>query len=110
MASNDVVTLQDATFDKEVLKSDIPVLVDFWAVWCGPCKAIAPAVEELAAQYKGKVKVAKMDVDEHQQVPQQFGIRSIPTLLVFKGGRVVDTIVGAVPKSKLEDSLKKAIS
>jgi thioredoxin 1 len=109
MASNDVVTLQDSTFDTEVLKSDVPVLVDFWAVWCGPCKAIAPAVEELAKQYKGKVKVAKMDVDEHQQIPQQFGIRSIPTLLVFKGGRVVDTIVGAVPKSKLEDSLKKAI-
>jgi thioredoxin 1 len=110
MASNDVVTLQDATFDKEVLKSDVPVLVDFWAVWCGPCKAIAPAVEELAKQYKGKVKIAKMDVDEHQQIPQQFGIRSIPTLLVFKGGRVVDTIVGAVPKSKLEESLKKALS
>ena len=110
MASNDVITLQDATFDKEVLKSDVPVLVDFWAVWCGPCKAIAPAVEELAKQYKGKVKIAKMDVDEHQQVPQQFGIRSIPTLLLFKGGRVVDTIVGAVPKAKLEESLKKAIS
>ncbi len=110
MASNDVLILQDATFDKEVLKSDIPVLVDFWAVWCGPCKAVAPAVEELAKQYKGKVKIAKMDVDEHQQVPQQYGIRSIPTLLLFKGGRVVDTIVGAVPKSKLEDSLKKALS
>jgi thioredoxin 1 len=109
MASNDVVTLQDATFDAEVLKSDIPVLVDFWAVWCGPCKAIAPTVEELAKQYKGKVKIAKMDVDQYQQVPQQFGIRSIPTLLLFKGGRVVDTIVGAVPKSKLEESLKKAI-
>jgi thioredoxin 1 len=110
MASNDVVTLQDATFQQEVLKSDVPVLVDFWAVWCGPCKAIAPVVEELAKQYKGKVKIAKMDVDEHQQVPQQFGIRSIPTLLLFKGGRVVDTIVGAVPKSKLEESLKKALS
>ncbi len=109
MASNDLVILQDATFDKEVLKSDVPVLVDFWAVWCGPCKAIAPAVEELAKQYKGKVKVAKMDVDEHQQVPQQYGIRSIPTLLLFKGGRVVDTIVGAVPKTKLEDSIKKVI-
>jgi thioredoxin 1 len=109
MASNDLVILQDATFDKEVLKSDVPVLVDFWAVWCGPCKAIAPAVEELARQYKGKVKVAKMDVDEHQQVPQQYGIRSIPTLLLFKGGRVVDTIVGAVPKTKLEDSIKKVI-
>ncbi len=109
MASNDLVILQDATFDKEVLKSDVPVLVDFWAVWCGPCKAIAPAVEELAKQYKGKVKIAKMDVDEHQQVPQQYGIRSIPTLLLFKGGRVVDTIVGAVPRSKLEDSIKKVI-
>ncbi len=110
MASSDVVTLQDATFDKEVLKSDIPVLVDFWAVWCGPCKAIAPAVDELASQYKGKVKIAKMDVDQHQQVPQQYGIRSIPTLLLFKGGRVVDTIVGAVPKAKLEESLKKALA
>ncbi len=110
MASNDVVTLQDATFEKEVLKSDIPVLVDFWAVWCGPCKAIAPAVDELAQAYKGKVKVAKMNVDDHQGVPQQFGIRSIPTLLLFKGGRVVDTIVGAVSKSKLEDSLKKALT
>ncbi len=109
MASNDLVILQDATFDKEVLKSDVPVLVDFWAVWCGPCKAIAPAVEQLATEYKGKVKVAKMDVDAHQNVPQQYGIRSIPTLLVFKGGRVVDTIVGAVPKAKLEESLKKAI-
>ncbi len=109
MASNDLVILQDATFDKEVLKSDVPVLVDFWAVWCGPCKAIAPAVEELAKQYKGKVKIAKMDLDEHQQVPQQYGIRSIPTLLLFKGGRVVDTIVGAVPRSKLEESIKKVI-
>ncbi|HUL59329.1 MAG TPA: thioredoxin [Anaeromyxobacteraceae bacterium] len=108
MASNDLVILQDTTFDKEVLKSDIPVLVDFWATWCGPCKAIAPTVEELAKQYKGKVKVAKMDVDEHQQVPQQYGIRSIPTLLVFKGGRVVDTIIGAVSKGKIEDALKKA--
>jgi thioredoxin 1 len=110
MASNDLVILQDSTFEAEVLKSDIPVLVDFWAVWCGPCKAIAPTVEELARQYKGKVKVAKMDVDEHQQVPQQYGIRSIPTLLLFKGGRVVDTIIGAVPRAKLEESLKKAIS
>jgi thioredoxin len=110
MPSADVVVLQDATFDSEVLKSDIPVLVDFWAVWCGPCKAIAPTVEELAKQYRGKVKVAKMDVDEHQKVPQQYGIRSIPTLLLFKGGRVVDTIVGAVPRSKLEESLKKAIA
>jgi thioredoxin 1 len=109
MASNDVVTFQDATFDKEVLKSDLPVLVDFWAVWCGPCKAIAPVVDELATLYRGKVKIGKMDVDSQQMVPQQFGIRSIPTLLVFKGGRVVDTIIGAVPRSKIEESLKKAM-
>ena len=109
MASNDVVTLQDATFEQEVLKSDTPVLVDFWAVWCGPCKAIAPAVEEIAREYKGKVKVAKLDVDNAQQTAQKFGIRSIPTLLVFKGGRVVDTIVGAVPKSKLVDAISKHV-
>ncbi len=109
MASPDVVTLEDGTFDSEVLKSDVPVLVDFWAVWCGPCKAIAPAVEEIARDFRGKVKVAKLDVDHHQQVPQKYGIRSIPTLLVFKGGRVVDTIVGAVPKSKIVDSVQRAM-
>jgi len=109
MASEDVVHFKDSTFQTEVLKSDLPVLVDFWAVWCGPCKAIAPVVDELATQYKGKVKIGKMDVDHEQTVPQQFGIRSIPTLLVFKGGRVVDTIIGAVSKSKIEESLKKAM-
>jgi thioredoxin 1 len=109
MSSPDVVHFKDSTFQTEVLKSEIPVLVDFWAVWCGPCKAIAPVVEELATLYKGKVKIGKMDVDHEQMVPQQFGIRSIPTLLVFKGGRVVDTIIGAVPKSKIEESLKKAM-
>jgi thioredoxin 1 len=109
MASADVVHFKDSTFQTEVLKSDLPVLVDFWAVWCGPCKAIAPVVDELATQYKGKVKVGKIDVDNEQQVAQQFGIRSIPTLLVFKGGRVVDTIIGAVPKSKIEESLKKLL-
>ena len=109
MASADIVQLKDSTFQTEVLKSDIPVLVDFWAVWCGPCKAIGPMVDELATQYKGKGKVGKMDVDHEQQTAQQFGIRSIPTLLVFKGGRVVDTIIGAVPKPKIEESLKKAM-
>jgi thioredoxin 1 len=108
MASTEVVTLKDSTFEQEVLKSDTPVLVDFWAVWCGPCKAIAPVVDSLATQYKGKLKVAKMDVDEHQQVPQQYGIRSIPTLLLFKGGRVVDTVIG-FDKTKLEASVKKVI-
>ena len=106
MASNDVVTLQDSTFDAEVLKSDVPVLVDFWAVWCGPCKAIAPAVEDIALRYKGKLKVGKMDVDTHQQVPQNFGIRSIPTLLIFKDGKVVGTVIGA-DKGKLEEAVKK---
>ena len=109
MASSDVVILEDGTFDQEVLKSETPVLVDFWATWCGPCKAIAPAIDELAAEYKGKIKIAKIDIDSHQGVPQKYGIRSIPTLLVFKGGRVVDTIVGAVPKSKLSEALKKHV-
>ena len=109
MASEDVVTLQDGTFDQEVLKSETPVLVDFWAVWCQPCKAIAPTVDDLARRYKGKLKVAKMNVDDHQHVPQQYGIRSIPTLLIFKGGRVVDTVVGA-DKGRLEESVKKAVS
>lgn len=106
--SVDVITLEDQTFDKEVLKSDLPVLVDFWAVWCQPCKVIAPAVDALAAKYKGKLKVGKMDVDQHQLYPQQYGIRSIPTLLLFKGGKVVDMIVGT-DKAKLEESVRKVV-
>ncbi|OGU72182.1 MAG: thioredoxin, partial [Ignavibacteria bacterium RIFCSPLOWO2_02_FULL_55_14] len=95
------VEVTDANFDTEVLKSDKPVLVDFWAVWCGPCKMIAPAVEEIAKEYDGKLKVGKLDVDNNQQVSMKFGIRSIPTLLIFKSGRVVDQLVGAVPKRTL---------
>lgn len=106
MASNDVVTLEDGTFDAEVLKSDIPVLVDFWAVWCGPCKAIAPVVEQIAKDFKGKVKVGKMDIDHHREVAQKYNIRSIPTLLVFKGGKVVDTVIGA-DRTRLIESIKK---
>ena len=106
MASNDVVTLEDGTFDNEVLKSEIPVLVDFWATWCGPCKAIAPVVEQIAVDFKGKVKVGKMDIDKHQGVAQKFNIRSIPTLLVFKGGKVVDTVIGA-DRTRIIDSVKK---
>jgi thioredoxin 1 len=109
MAGADVVTIGDENFGKEVLESDQPVLVDFWATWCAPCRAIAPSVEELATQYKGKVKVAKMDIDSNQNTPQQYGIRSIPTLLVFKGGKVVEQIVGAVPKARLEAALTKAL-
>jgi thioredoxin 1 len=106
MASSDVVTLEDGTFDAEVLKSDIPVLVDFWAVWCGPCKAIAPVVDQIAQDFKGRVKVGKIDIDHHQGVAQKFGIRSIPTLLIFKGGKVVDTVVGS-DKARLLESVKK---
>ena len=108
MAASEVVTLEDRTFEQEVLKSDTPVLVDFWAVWCQPCKVIAPVVDSLATRYKGKLKVAKMDVDQHQAVPQQFGIRSIPTLLLFKDGRVVDTVVGS-DKTRLEESVRKLV-
>ncbi|MCU0452176.1 MAG: thioredoxin [Bacteroidetes bacterium] len=102
--------MTDANFDAEVLNSDVPVLVDFWAVWCGPCKMIAPTVEELANEYQGKLKVGKVDVDNNQQVAMKFGIRSIPTLLVFKGGKVVDQIVGAVPKKALIDKLSKHLN
>ena len=109
MAGADVMNIGDGDFAKEVLQSDQPVLVDFWATWCAPCRAIAPAVEELATQYKGKVKVAKVNIDDNQDTPQQYGIRSIPTLLVFKGGKVVEQIVGAVPKSKIEAALQKVV-
>ncbi len=107
--AKDTVTVLDATFKSEVLDSQTPVLVDFWATWCAPCRAIAPALEELATQYKGQLKIAKVDVDENQQIAQQFGIRSIPTLLMFKGGKVVEQLVGAAPKAKLEDSIKKVL-
>ena len=109
MAGADIINIADEEFEKLVLKSDQPVLVDFWATWCAPCRAIAPALEELATQYKGKVKVAKINIDDNQNTPQQYGIRSIPTLLVFKGGKVVDQIVGAVPKAKLEAAMQKAL-
>jgi thioredoxin 1 len=107
MASENIKELTDENFESEVLKSEVPTLVDFWAVWCGPCKQIAPTVEALANDYKGRVKVAKMDVDHHQVVPQSYGVRSIPTLLIFKSGKVVEQLVGAMPRSKLEAALQK---
>jgi thioredoxin 1 len=103
------VEVTDTNFDNEVLKSQTPVLVDFWAEWCGPCKMIAPVVEEIAKEYDGKVKVAKLDVDANPQTAGKFGVRSIPTLLVFKEGQVVDQIVGAVPKRHLVDKVEKHV-
>ncbi|MFM8411469.1 MAG: thioredoxin, partial [Alphaproteobacteria bacterium] len=91
--------VSDATFDAEVLRSATPVLIDFWAPWCGPCRAIAPVVEELAREYAGKVKVVKMNVDDNPQTPAKYGVRGIPNLIVFKGGQVAEQIVGAVPKA-----------
>ena len=99
------IQVTDATFAAEVLQSDKPVLVDFWAEWCGPCRMIAPVVEEMAGEYEGKAKIVKLDVDANPQVSMQFGIRSIPTLLIFKNGKIVDQIVGAVPKPMLKKQL-----
>jgi len=104
------VNVSDETFEDEVIGSDVPVLVDFWADWCAPCKIIAPIVEELAGEYDGKVKFAKIDVDTNPRVATQYGIRSIPTLLIFSGGSPVDQVVGAVPKSTLKGRLDKAIA
>ncbi len=99
----------DDQFDNEVLKSEIPVLVDFWATWCGPCRLITPIIEELANEYQGKAKMFKLDVDSNQRTAMQYGIRSIPTLLIFKGGQVVDSIIGAVPRQQIESRLKEHI-
>ncbi len=101
--------IEDGTFETEVLQSDIPVLVDFWAPWCGPCKAIGPVVEELANDYGDKIKFMKCNVDNNPVTPGKYGIKAIPTIIVFKGGDVVDQITGMVAKSKLEDAINKAL-
>jgi thioredoxin 1 len=104
------VEVTDASFEDDVLKSDIPVLVDFWAVWCAPCRIIAPIVEELAEEKEGSLKVAKVDVDHNPETAMKFGIRSIPTLLIFKDGQVVDQMIGAVAKANIESKLEKVLA
>ena len=101
MASDLIQHVTDSSFDDDVVKSDVPVLVDYWAEWCGPCKAIAPVLDELAKEYQGKIKIAKVNVDENQEIPKKFGIRGIPTLMLFKNGNVEATKVGALSKSQL---------
>jgi len=108
MAEN-VIELNNDNFEEEALKADMPVLVDFWAEWCGPCRMVAPTVSELSDEYSGKLKVCKLNVDNAREVAAQYGIRSIPTLMIFKGGEVADTIVGAQPKESLKATIDKHV-
>lgn len=110
MASEAIIEVSDSNFESEVVKSDVPVLVDFWAPWCGPCRAIAPIVEEISSSYEGKIKVGKMNVDENQATTMKFGIRSIPTIIMFKDGEIVDQIIGAVPKGEIERVVEKSLA
>src|SRR5271168_744976 len=110
MAGLGVFEVSDGTFEQEVLRSEQPVLVDFWAAWCGPCRALAPVVDEIATQYAGKLKVMKMDVDKNPATPGRFGIRGIPALLLFKDGKVAEQIVGFVPKDVIDKSIAKVLS
>ena len=109
MAIDTVLEVTDNNFDQMVLKSEQPIMVDFWAAWCGPCKALAPIVDEVATAYNGKVKVGKMDVDSSPVTPQRYGVRSIPTLLIFKNGQVQDQIVGFVSRDKIEKALDNLV-
>ena len=109
MANKNVHTFEDQSFDKDVLGSDVPVLVDFWAPWCAPCRAIAPSVDALADEYAGKVKVGKVNIDDCQDIAQRYGVRGIPTLILFKQGAPVDQIVGGVPKNRIEQMIKAGL-
>ena len=109
MAEKNIIEVSDDTFEQEVLQSDMPVLVDFWAPWCGPCRAIAPVVAELAAEYEGSLIVSKCNVDESPKTPSKYGIRAIPTLIIFKEGNVSEQITGAVSKSQIDAAIKKVI-
>ena len=109
MASENVRTFTDDNFEKEVLQSDIPMLVDFWATWCAPCKAIAPLIDAVATEYEGRVKVGKVNVDDNPATPGKYGVRGIPTVILLKDGKVLDQVVGAIPKSQLEALIKKAL-
>ena len=104
-----LVTITDDNFEEEVIKSDKPVLIDFWATWCGPCRMIAPIVEEMAKEYDGKVKIGKLDVDSNQQSSIKYGVRSIPTLLLFNNGEIKETIIGAVPKAQIVQKVEALI-
>ena len=109
MASANVKTTTDSNFQKDVLSNGKPAIVDFWATWCAPCRALAPVVDDVANQYAGKLEVFKLDIDSNPETPAKFGVRGIPTVILFKDGKVVDQVVGAVPKSELERLIAKAM-